>query len=1079
MRSVIQWYCSLTIRAITVACLLFVPANLALPQTATGDILGTVLDPAGAVVPDARVTAKNLATNISRETNTGSDGNFRISLLPAGDYEVTVEKPGFARYVQGPITLRLNQAADLRIAMTIAAAAETIRVEAGAPLINTTNAEISTSFEAKRISELPLSTNRNLLNIAASIPGVAGMSAGNSNFGSSGNQGTESGLNYSANGMRQRSNSFLIDGQDSWYPSTGGLLQPVNNPDIISEVRVITNQFLPEYGRTGGSVMSVITKSGSNDFHGSLFWFHNSNHFNALTNAEKRIVPTPARALFRIENQFGGTLGGPVIKDKTFFFVSLLRWTDRRLGAGSAINGAPTEAGRQLLQSIAANRPTVRALLENLPAGAPNGQTRTVTADGRTLVIPLGDVTGAGSQAFNDWQYSYRADHRFNDRHSIAARYMDDDSASTGTGQLTPAGLTNVSPLKVRSASVNFTSAFTPRTLNEFRTSFSRYQSATNAANPAVAERIPSIEVPDLGLRGFNAATTRTAIGLAVNLPQFATLNNYQIQDGFTMIRGQHNFKFGFDFRRQEQFQFFLPTIRGRLEYATLQRLVDDQATVAQVNTPLRGGSLITYFRYYDYFFYLQDEWRIRPNLTVTYGVRYETPGNPVQNLVDLNKRIVAANNNDPRYQYFYVPNRDRNNWAPRLGLNYRFGKGSGLLGWITGDQKLVLRAGYSRTYDVGFNNIPLNIASSFPMVAAFDIPTDSTGVRPNAYGQIGTIIAGNIPTIANPDALTRTIVSPSYRSPFAEQISVQLQRELGRNWVFSTGYIGTKGTALFQSIDGNPTLPTAPGVVRTTRTFATRGVIRERCNCTSSTYHSLQTSLEKRLSANFTMAAHYTWSSFIDGASEVFNPSTVGEIAFSQDPYDRRSERARSTYDRPHRFTINGVFGLPFFRQQEGVIGKILGGWQANGFLTLQSGAPFGPLNGSDPGGVLSGNLVGTSTRPFLNTNLNLSSMTVREIQAAGGRSLFTPATVFAPIGNAGRNIFRADGINRIDFGILKNIRVREGHNFQIHANFFNLTNTRDWGIPEGVITSSAFLNEGAFEVPARRIQMGLRYSF
>jgi len=1053
----------------------------AFSQTATGDILGTVTDATGAAVTEAKVTVKNLDTNAIKELTTSGLGTFRVSLLPAGSYEVWVEKPGFAKYVQGPIVLRLNQNADLKIPLSVAATGETVMVSTDAPLINTTNAEISTSFDAKRISELPLSTNRNVMNIAASLPGVAQVSAGNSSFGSNGNQGTEGGsLQYSANGMRSRSNAYVIDGQDSYYPSTGGLLQPMNNPDIIAEVRVITNQFLPEYGRTAGSVMSVVTKSGSNSLHGSLFWFHNSNKLNALTNAEKRLVPKPTEALFRVENQFGGTVGGPVIKDKTFFFGSLMRWTDRRLGSGSSINGAPTEAGRQALQALAGTRPTVRALLENLPAGVANGQTRSVTFGGQTAVIPLGDLTGSGGQRFNDWQYSYRADHRFNDKHSLGARYMDDDSSITGSGQLTPVGLTAIEPKKVRSASVNLTSSFTPTTLNEFRVSFNRYTSSTNAENPAVAERIPSIEVPDLGLRGFNAATTRTGIGLAANYPQYTTLNNYQIQDSVSLLRGNHSFKLGFDFRRQEQFQFFLPLLRGRLEYATLQRLIDDVATVGQVNGPLKGGERITYFRYYDYFFFLQDEWRIKSNFTLTYGVRYETPGNPVANLEKLSNRIVAANNNDERYRLFPTTQRDKNNWAPRVGFNYRFGQAPGMLGWLTGNQKLVLRGGYSRTFDVGFNNIPLNIASSFPLVLAYTVPTDpATALIPNAYSQVTSIGAGNLPVITNPNILTRTIVSKDYRAPYSEQVSLQFQRELPGDWAFSLGYVGTKGTALFQTIDGNPTIATPPGTVRSTRVFADRGVIRERCNCTSSSYHSLQASIEKRLSRNFSMAGHYTWSSFIDGASEVFNPSVSGEIAFPQNPYDRHSERGRSTYDRPQRFSVNGVFELPFMRAQEGVAGRILGGWQINGFLTLQSGAPFGALNGADPGGVVTGNLVGTSIRPFLNTNLDLSGMTVREVQAAGGRSLFTAASALAPIGNAGRNILRANGINRVDFGVLKGIRVTENHAMQFHANLFNATNTRDWGIPEGVFTSAAFLNEGANEVPARRIQLGLRYVF
>jgi hypothetical protein len=1059
--------------------ILIAAALAALGQTTTGDILGTVVDATGAVVTGAKVTVRNLETNVTQETVTSDVGTFRVPLLPAGSYEVTVEKGGFARHRQGPIVLRLNQAADLKIALNVSGTVETISVTADALLINTTNAEISTHFDTRRIADLPLSTNRNLLNLAASLPGVAQLSAGNSGFGRSGNQGTESGsLDFSANGMRTRSNSFTVDGQDSWYPSTGGLLQPMNNPDVVAEVRVVTNQFLPEYGRSAGSVMSVITKSGTNNYHGSLFWFHNSNKLNALLNTEKALRPAPTSALYRVENQFGGSLGGRLIKDKTFFFVSLLRWTDRRLGSGTTINGAPTEEGRRLLQDIAGSRPTVQALLENLPAGAANGQSVPVSFGGRSASIPLGNLTGSGGQVFNDWQYSYRVDHRFSDRHALMARYMDDASESTGTGQLTPAGLSSVIPNKTRSATLNLSSSFSPRTFNELRAGYWRYYTSNNAANPTVAERVPSIEVPQLGLRGFNAATTRTGIGLAANLPQFSTFNNYQIQDSISLLRGNHSLKFGIDFRRQEQFQFFLPLTRGRLEFATLQALIDDQGTVAQINAPLRGGELITYFRYYDYFAFAQDEWRINPRFTLSYGLRYETPGNPVDNLANLSQRIVAANNNDPRYRLFHIPKRDKNNWAPRLGFNFRFPRLPGFLGALSGDEKLVLRGGYSRTYDTAFNNIALNISSSFPLVLAYTLPAVNA-VTPNAFSQVESIRAGNVPAVGNPDSLTRTIVSPDFRAPYAEQVSLQLQRELPGDFAMTIGYVGTKGTALFQSIDGNPTLPGAPGVARSTRFFPNRGIIRERCNCTSSTYHSLQTSLEKRLSRNFSMGAHYTWSSFIDGASEVFNPSVAGEIAFSQDPFNRAAERGRSTYDRPHRFTINGVFELPMFVSQQGVAGKVLGGWQISGFLTLQSGAPFGVLNGSDPGGIVTGNLVGTSIRPHLNTDLDVSGMGVREIQAAGGARLFRAATVQDPIGNVGRNILRANGINRLDFGLIKNTRITENHRFQIHANFFNATNTRDWGIPEGAINSAAFLNEGASQVPSRRIQLGLRYVF
>lgn len=285
----------------------------------------------------------------------------------------------------------------------------------------------------------------------------------------------------------------------------------------------------------------------------------------------------------------------------------------------------------------------------------------------------------------------------------------------------------------------------------------------------------------------------RTGIGLAANLPQFATLNNYQIQDSFALLRDNHSMKFGFDFRRQEQFQFFLPQTRGRLEYATLQTLADDLATTAQINAPLRGGELITYMRYYDYFFFAQDQWRIKPNFTLSYGVRYESPGNPIQNLVDLSKRISGIYNNDPRYLIQPQPQRDTNNWAPGVGFNYRIGKASGILGAITGAGKMVLRGGYSRTYDVAFNNIALNIASSFPLVLAYTFPRNAQGLVPGAFASVEAVRGGQVPSVPNPNLLTRTITSPDFRAPYADQYSMQVQRELTSSWGMTVGYVATK----------------------------------------------------------------------------------------------------------------------------------------------------------------------------------------------------------------------------------------------------------------------------------------------
>jgi hypothetical protein len=1056
------------------ALLLAAAANLP-AQATTGDILGTVTDSSGGVVTDARVAVKNLETNITRETTTSPEGAFRIPLLPAATYELQIEKPGFGTYIQRPITLRLNQQAQFNVTMQVAGTTEMVRVTEDAVMINTTNAEVSTNFDTKRIAEVPFSPNRNIINLALNVPGVSQLSQGQSSFATGGNSGTETGAtSFSVNGMRVRSNNFMLDGQDVNDPSVTGLGQGINNQDIVQEFRVITNQFNAEYGRAAGSVINIVTKSGTNDYHGSAFWFHNNNRLNSRNNldeAQGLTNPQFRRAPFRIENMFGGTAGGRIIRDKTFFFGSLLRWTDRRLGSGNSIDGVPTEAGRQVLQSLAGNQPTVRALLENLPAAqTSSGRTEQFTFNGQQGVVALGTLTGSAAQRFDAWQSSGRVDHRFNDNHMLGGRYLYDDSLTSGTGQATPPGLTSVNPVRRQSGVAFLNSTLTTNLFNELRLGYNRVGTTTNASNPAVAERIPSIEVNSLGLVGFNAASSRTGIGLAVNLPQFRRNNIYQIADNVSWIAGGHTFKAGIDFRYTDLVSLFLPTIRGRLVYENLTSLVNDVIQSAQVNTPLPGGETLFYARWNDYFFFLQDEWRINPRFTLNYGLRYEAFGDALSRLQQLNNRILTNQNNNPAFAFGQWPGADRNNWAPRIGFNFRL------------TDKTVLRGGYGRTYDYAFLNIGLNIFSAFPFVISSS-PAAGTVGGFNVVEQLKR----NPIIPANPLTLTRTTVASDFRAPLAEQFSANVQRQIGGNWAATVGWVATKGTALFQTIDANPMVP-IPNAAAAVRADPARGVIRLRGNTASSIYHSLQTQLEKRYGNGLVASAAYTWSSFIDDASEVFNPSNSGEVAVSQDSFNRRNDRARSAYDRPHRFTLTAVYELPFGRDQASTAAKILGGWQINGFLTFQSGPPFTPLAGIDPGRRLAGidGLVGNAIRPNVTTDLDVSSMNVTQLRQYNRpavnnsvTSLFENVTVQNQLGNAGRSILRADGIGNLDFGIIKNTQIVEGHRLQLRGEFYNVTNTRNFGIPESRINSANFLNQWGTDGGNRRIQLGLRYIF
>ena len=1078
-----------------------------LAQT-SGSISGEVKDEKDAVITGATVTVRNTLTNESRTAQTNADGRYQVQALPVGSYEITVESTGFAKYMQSGVTLALNQNAVVDVTMKPGAVQETVNIVENASMLNTSTAEVGTRFDEKRLSELPLATTRSVYNIALSAPGVGQLNSGQSAF--------AGGTNFSANGGRVRSNNFMIDGQDNNNFGVAGSTIPLNNPDAIQEVRLVTNQFGAEYGRNSSAVFNAITRSGSNQYHGSAFWFHNNNALNACSNVQKAGVngfcnpnatdESHRKAPFRIENQLGGTIGGPLHlprfgeggpgwlsgTDRTFFFFSVQRWWDRQLGVGQTLNGAPTAAGKAIIEQAAGDLPQVRALLDFLPAAtSPLNQTVRFERNGQTFVVPVGSLTGSQSSTYDDWQVLLRLDHRFSDKHSLNGRYLYQDSGAFGSipgvaaSQITPPGFSSIVPARTQGVNLQFMSVLSPRWINEVRGAYLRSASATNALDPRSA-LIPSIEVVELGLSGFNAGPTRTAIGLGVNLPQNQVRNTFQIQDNVTYTNGNHAWKFGADIRRNQLHQLFKPTTRGLLEYASLDFLVKDFATRANINKDLPGTAQVLHNDWHDFFFYVQDEWKIRPNFTLTLGLRYENTGQPIQDLVDFNQPVLGAANNDPRFVLTPVPGRDNNNFQPRIGFNWNPQTSSeGVIGWLTGGDKLVLRGGYTRTNDYAYTNIALNIWSSFPFVAA--VSSFPTVTAPNLAGQNVSVIANAFTVLQNPpfnpNTVNRTIVDADFHNPVYDSLSLEVQREFTRDLVVRVGYVGTKGTGLFESVDANPTLvgcTQASAANNFCRSIPNQGPTRLRTNSGMSIYHSLQTSLEKRLSAGFSAGVHYTYSSFIDTMSEIFNVSS-GEIAVAQDSYNRRADRARSSFDRPHRLSGNFVYELPYFRDQKGFTGHVLGGWQLNSFFTLQSGSPFTPLNGSDPAGALASisSLVGNAIRPNLNTTLNLSSMSVEEILQAGGRSLFTPITAAQRVGNAGRNTLRSDGINNIDFGILKNTRIGENQRLQLRADFFNFTNSRDFGIPNSTVTSSNFLNQWGTDGGNRRIVVGLRYVF
>lgn len=1073
--------------------LILIFSSIASAQTTTASLSGTVFDEKEAVVAGASVKARNQQTGFERTFVTGNDGRYSFVNLPIGEYSLTVEASNFSKFVQNGIILVVNQNAIVNVTLKAGEVQEVVTVTENASVLNTTTAEISTRFDERRLSELPVATNRSVYNVLLSVPGVSQLGSGQTGF--------ANGISFSANGGRLRSNNFMIDGQDINDPSVSGGQIALNNPDSIQEVRIITNQFLAEYGRNSGSVVNFIGKSGTNQFRGSVFWFHNNENLNSCSNLDKRAGfcnqnatdPSRRKAPRRLENQIGFTFGGPLHlpafgfgkdnpnyilgTDRTFFFGDYQRWSDRALGSGFTLRGAPSAAGRAILQSVVGTRPQVAALLRFVPAGTPNGLSANFTVGSTTYTVPLSDLTGSSNFTFDDHQWSFRVDHRINSKNLIYGRYRFNDAKTAGTGQVTPPGLTTQNKLRTQAATIVLNSVISSRVSNEFRLAWTRFDSNTSATDP-LSETIPSIEISELGMTGFNAAANRTAIGLAVNLPQFRVNDTYQITNALSYLVGKHNLKFGVDWRKLEVKSFFFPTVRGRLAYSTLQNFVDDVANLAAtVNRPLAGGDIIGYYEWKEFYAYAQDEWKISSNFTLTLGLRYEYPGNSFKYLEALNARILAANGNNPAFTFTPKPKADKNNFMPRIGFNWNpRTDGKGILGFLTGGDKLVIRGGYSRTFDANFININLNIFSSFPFVAAASVP---------AAGAF-TTIQNFVPNVTNPNLLTRTIVAEDFRAPETDQLSLEIQRSLTRDSVLRIAYIGTRGRALFQTLDGNPRTACVGGTSTSPcpRVDPTRGVIRTRANTASSNYDALQVSFDKRLSNNFSAGFHYTWSTFIDTASEIFNPSGA-EVAIAQNSFDLRADRARSSYDRPHRFTGNFVYQIPFFDKQKGFVGKLLGGWQVNSLFSIQSGAPFTVLNGADPAGALNGidGLVGNAIRPNLATNANLSKMTIAQIYGTGGvtqaRSYFRQVTAAERIGNAGRNILRADNFVNVDFGIIKNIQFTERVRGQIRMDMFNALNERNFGIPEGRVNAPNFLDQWGTNGGNRRIILGARLVF
>jgi hypothetical protein len=999
-------------------------------QTISGVIAGTVRDPQGAALATVSISISNPATGRVYQASTDANGYYRVPEVPPGLYVVEAELGGYQTERHIDVRVSVNRVTVEDFTLQIPPQTEVTEVSSTAPVTDPTGPTLSTTFPERQVAELPILT-RDVNNLGLLAPGVA--SVRTFSFASTL-------VPFSTNGSRGRDNNFIIDSVDNNEPLFGGAATQFTNTDIFAEYTILTHQMKSEFGRNSGATVNLITKSGSNLTHGSLFWFFQHDELNARNRVETTsLLGGPASSY---ENFLGGTLGGALRKDKTFYFISY-QWDRNRTNLTNVfpvMGTLPTTNGLASLMGFPSS-PTLQALLAtssvlNTPfipaacfqAPAPAGFSETNPCRLVSTLVP----TSFGQVEYNvfripnanlfdiiDHQFSIRLDHRLGRADDLYGRYLFDDldtpripASNTGDSAFGDLGLLpdwlTISRTRTQSLQLN-ERHYWVNALNEFRFSFTRISQGTGPFNvsKSVREFQPAVTVEDdFGGFGsfsglFPAAGFRFSLGRD-SRPSQVSSNTYQVQDNFSWNRGRHAFKFGVNYVRIASNVRNTPSDLGQYLYANfgflggfnffLQNLplfafqrLPNVFTDGAGNIIGQGQDSLP-LRETDQFYFVQDDFRIRPNLTLSYGLRFEYFGQATNSIRKVNPAAPRVNH-------------DKNNFAPRLGFAWS--------PWT----HTVVRGGYGIFYNPMVLNIPLLVwqsgpVSPFVLTDAFGFGVaQPSGVFPEQPFQpsdldVNVLGCSNFFDRADPGLVpliqcaSQNRVDSDLDNPYIQQWSLGIQQELAANWLFEINYVGSKGTKLYQRVDLNPWsgwdltcaasfvvdfgFSSPPGLCLQPHVDDTHGIITEVTNGARSTYHSLQVSSSRRLSrtraGDLAFTASYTWSHLIDNASEIFGPGVrlvspatggsfggfgffgiAGGFFLEADAVEAveaitplaadylntlGAEKADSSFDRRHRFSAS------FLWEPWPDKGFWLGGLQFNGIVSLQSGQPFSPLN-------------------------------------------------------------------------------------------------------------------------------------
>jgi outer membrane receptor protein involved in Fe transport len=1039
--------------ALTVLMLVLLAPLIANAQTINGSISGAVTDQNGSAISGATIRVTKVGTGAMREATTNGEGIYRIVGLGVGVYTVRVEQSGFQPQVNERVDVSVAIDATANFTLRTAAVQEVVVVTETTALLETTQSQVVKTVDDRTILELP---GRNVLNgLALLNPGVLPTNNG------------RPGSGFAVNGNRTRSNNFTIDGANN---NDQSLSIPRQNlpPEAIGEFQLITNTFAAEFGRNAGSYVNVITRSGTNEYHGIAHYTWQGNGWDSLTTGQQRTYNAQraagladkqalraARSVV-VDNVYGGTVGGPVKKDHTFFFTSL-DFDDVRQTVSSVTRPAISQAGINALNAVSSQFApgALDFLLKTFPvANDPtnNGSVPVMNAAGDTIAtVPFlafnRTLNGGLPYGTDFWRYLAKIDTKINSKDQLSFRYIIDDSNDPGSPASIP-GQEVGQISRNQSFTINDVYAITSNLINESRLTYSR-------RNISFPENFPT---------AFSiAGAAAFAIGNP-NFPQSRIDNSYELTDNLSLIRGRHNWKFGVNALRYDLNSFFAPNLRGTIAYASLSDFLFDQnASFAQF-----AGNGSVPARTYETGLFAQDDWRVNQDLTLNLGLRYEYVTTP--------------------FGFFSNAESDLNNFGPSVGAAWN------PKGFRNG--RFVLRGGYRLSYDQVFQNVLLNVSRNFPR--AVQVVNDSVdNARPYIALPPAPQPQDFVSRGGDPNMLPLRLYSPNKRidQPLSQQFTLGVQYQLANDYVVKLDYISTKGSNLIREVEANVgfTAPIGNGL----RQDPTKGSILIGDGIADSIYHAGQVTLEKRFGETpfgaFQFNVNYTYSSFISESDDILGGQTNRTLP--ADPRNPELDRARSGFDQPNRFVASYTYGIPKLEAGSGlvksVVDRVVNGWELSGVTTIADGTPYSVLNANNALGVLPGqiNTVERSQRVTLNQNgifPTVSATNAQGVPVNPNARFIVNANNSGILGTLGANTQRTGGINNTNLALVKNVKtLGESQSLQIRWEVFDVFNRRNFtSIPANTASNNTnldtFLNLGRTNnIVGRSMLFTARYIF